>query len=183
MRTLIYSAFLLLATTSTATPKGSIYDLNQTWTNDSAQPTPLSQFKGKPLIAALIFTSCPGICPMLITSIQKFDQKLTAKERTKSRYLLFSIDPETDKPEVLKKFKKKRSLDSRWTLLTAPADTVRELAVALGFSFRKNGKEDFTHSTNIYLISPKGEIAATLVDGGSRDTFFKKLRENLTPAP
>ena len=47
---------------------------------------------------------------------------------------------------------------SRWVLLSGDDDAVRELAAALGVSYRPDGQGGFDHAAVISLLDAKGEI-------------------------
>lgn len=138
----------------------SIFLLNQTWTTQDDKKISLEQLGGKPFIATMVFTSCPGACPLMVSDIKSFENQLTKNEKKEINFALFSIDPVRDKPAALNKFYQKMHLDNRWTLLTSNADQVREMAAVLGFGYKKVDDDDFTHSSTLFLLSSDGEILA-----------------------
>jgi protein SCO1/2 len=72
-----------------------------------------------------------------------------------------SIDPEHDTPEALRALARARGLDpSRWRLLGAPDDTVREVAAVLGIRYRRLADGSFNHSSVITLLDRAGVIQA-----------------------
>lgn len=75
------------------------------------------------------------------------------------RFAFFSFDPAADTPERLKLYAEGHGLDlSRWTLLRADEDAVRELAAALGVGYRADGQGGFDHDAVISLLDEKGDI-------------------------
>jgi len=172
-----YLLFFLLLNNLLASGTSSIYDLDQKWINHEGKESPIKDLGGKPAVVSMIFTSCPGACPMVINNMKSFDKELTKVQKSSINYYAFSIDPKRDTPEVLAKYVAKMDLDSRWTLFTSNADYARELAVAFGFNYKVLENGDFTHSTTIFLLSEKGEILAKHEPQESWDGFLTKLKE------
>lgn len=171
--------FLNLIIPVTFATNGSLYTLNQNWKNQLAKDTTLKSLMGTPSVITMVFTNCPGACPMMVNNMKIFDHELTKKEKDKISYHIFSLDPKRDVPEVLEKFKTKMNLDDRWNLYTSNAENVRELSVALGFSYKMLDTGDFTHSTTLYLISAKGEILAKHEPSDDWSDFLTKFRNEL----
>ena len=72
-----------------------------------------------------------------------------------------SLDPGRDTPDALLALARARHVDeSRWRLLRAPEDTVREIAALLGIKYRRLPDGNFNHSSVITLLSPDGVIVA-----------------------
>jgi len=70
---------------------------------------------GKNWFAIFMFTSCPHVCPRLVSQLKSF-----ADKNPTANYVAFSVDPKTDRPIVLKKFSSKYGLDKKknWKFLT-----------------------------------------------------------------
>lgn len=176
MKLAILLVHLIFLNLSLGQESDSIYLLNQTWRNQQNEPFELKKIAGYTTVVTMIFTSCPGACPMMVSRMMNFDSKLSKDEKKMVRYLLFSIDPKRDTPKVLLDFQKKMKLDNRWTLLTSDERQIRELSVALGFNYKQMESGDFTHSTTIYLLSATGKILATQVEGTNWSEFLSKLK-------
>lgn len=154
----------------------SIYQLEQQWTSQEGKIISLKDLIGHPTITTMIFTSCPGACPLMVSDMKAFDKQLSKKEKKNVRYVAFSIDPARDTPAALLLFAKKMKLDPRWTLLTSNADQTREIAAVLGFSYKSVG-EDFTHSTSLFLLSSDGEILSRKERSADWKEFLEKFRK------
>lgn len=168
-----------LAYDNTNLPSKSIYQLDQKWTTEKNKIFSLSDLSGAPTVITMVFTSCPGACPLLISDMKSFDRELKSGERKKIHYAAFSIDPDRDTPEALQKFFKKMKLNDRWTLLTSTKDQVRDMAAILGFSYKYLGDADFTHSTSLFLISSQGEILSRKERGDDWKDFLRKFRSEI----
>ena len=51
----------------------SIYQLNQSWTTQDNIVLKMSTLRGHPVIATMVFTSCPGACPLMISDMKLFE--------------------------------------------------------------------------------------------------------------
>ncbi|MBI4411960.1 MAG: SCO family protein [Deltaproteobacteria bacterium] len=144
----------------------SIYAGGWELTDQDGTKTPLDVFKGSPVIITMFYSSCPYSCPLLIESIKnKIEKKTSPSVRKNLRVLLITFDPTRDTPEKLKKLASEKSIDlTRWKLLTAKEDVVRDIAAVLQVKYRPLPGGDFSHSSIIALLNPDGVITAR-VDG------------------
>jgi protein SCO1/2 len=137
----------------------SIYQLESKWINQSGEKFRIGSLKGKPVVLTMFYASCTYACPLLINDMKKIEASIDAEDLKNYRFVLVSIDPEKDKPEVLAEVVKKNNLDTkRWTLLTGSEDDIMELAALIGFKFKKDEKEGYSHSNLITFLNDKGEI-------------------------
>lgn len=156
-------ALALLAVEPAVSPgatlnEASLYDLSSTWTDQADQRLKLSALAGKPVVMAMIYTSCRAACPLIISDMKAIEAQLAENTRKQVRFILVSFDPKRDTPAVLRQLAADRSLDlALWTLLTGDDDGVRELANVLGMKYRVAGGE-FVHSSVITILDDKGVI-------------------------
>ena len=137
----------------------SIYLLNSTWTDQEGRSIHLSQFRGGPVVLAMIYTSCKDACPMITNDMQTIQSALPDAVRAQVQFALFSFDSEQDTPSQLKNYASAHGLDAKhWTLLTGSADSVRLLAAVLGVRYKKQSNGEFTHSSLITVLDSGGEI-------------------------
>jgi protein SCO1 len=138
----------------------SIYQLNSQWINQDGQKVSLKSFIGKQVVLTMFFASCVYACPLLVNDMQKMESSLSEKNKNNYRFILVSIDPERDTPAKLKTYAKEHKLDlSRWTLLTGKSEEIMELALLVGFKYKKDNNGNYSHSNLITLLNEKGEIS------------------------
>ncbi len=123
--------------------------------------------KGHVWIADFVFTNCPGPCPLL-TSHMRGIQDLLAERSLDVPLVSFSVDPQTDTPEVLTVYGKAFGADfTRWTFLTGNKQEIYDLilhgfllAVSDGAvsSDYSAGPGIITHSTRFALVDQTGEV-------------------------
>jgi protein SCO1/2 len=149
------------APSATAPRSESIYEVSAALVDQQGRPASLDLFRGHPVLISMFYASCPDACPLLIADIQRIEMELPPRVRADLRVMLVSLDPERDTPEVLQALVRARGVDeSRWRLLRAPDDTVREIAAVLGLKYRRLPDGSFNHSSVITLLDASGVVEA-----------------------
>lgn len=133
----------------------SLFHLTSEWTTQDNQKVKFNDLEKKKSVMAMVFTSCPSACPMIVSEMKEMQEKSKNKD---INYYLFSFDSERDKPEKLKAFKNKMRLNENWTLFHAKESNVRELANVLGVQYKKTADNNFIHSNVIFVLNKDGEI-------------------------
>ena len=137
----------------------SLYNLESTWTNQDGASVPLGALVGKPVVAAMGYTSCKDMCPAIVANMMWIEKHLPQDAAKRVTFAFFSINSAVDTPATLKTYANEHGLDpGRWTLFHSDDDAVRELAAALGVGYRSDGQGGFDHAAVISLIDDKGEI-------------------------
>jgi len=119
------------------------------------------QLKGKPYVAAFIFTHCAGACPMMTQKMAKLQKAVPDKD---VELVSFTVDPERDTPEVLKTYAKNAGADSsRWHFLTGSPEQLAAVAAGLKSAAVKatDGSDQFIHSDRFMLIDGNGQVRGT----------------------
>jgi protein SCO1/2 len=127
--------------------------------NQNGQSFGSTQLAEKIWIADFIYTTCPGPCPMISTRMSELQKPL---EKTDVHLVSFSVDPEKDKPEVLRGYAEKLHADpKRWDFLTGPKSTIYDLSHN-GFKLAVSDGSDEAgipvHSTRMALVDRHGQI-------------------------
>src|SRR6266446_6509205 len=128
-------------------------------TNQNGQPFGSVQLAGKIWIADFIYTTCPGPCPMISNRMSELQKPL---EKTDVHLVSFSVDPEKDTPEVLRRYAERLQAEPvRWDFLTGPKSTIYNLS-RNGFKLAISDGSDEAgipvHSTRMVLVDRHGEI-------------------------
>ena len=76
---------------------------------------------GRPVLLNFIFTTCPGICPVMSQVFSQFQERIGA-EREKLHMVSISIDPEQDTPARLRAYAKKFEAGPQWQYYTGTAE-------------------------------------------------------------
>lgn len=138
--------------------KGSIYQSDVTFTDDTGRAVALGSLRGRPVVLDLFFASCGYACPLTVTDMLAIQERLPAELRSQAVFVLVSFDTVRDTIEVLAKYRAQRGLDSQWIVLRGDDDAVRELAALLGVKYKQEADGMFSHSNVITLLNREGEI-------------------------
>lgn len=146
----------------------SLDAFDSTFTDQSGKAVTLASFNGRPVVLAMIYTHCTSACPLLLSSLRRFEAGLTPAQQANTWFVLVSLDPAHDAPDTLAAFARSRGLDpSRWRLLTGSREATTELCAILGVKVRDDGNGALAHSSNVYLLDGGGVIRHALVGLGA----------------
>jgi len=138
----------------------SIYNLPSVWTDRNGKKVELKELKGNVLVMVMFYTSCKIACPRLVADMRNIEKQVAQEDRGKVKFILISIDPETDTPERLKAFAKENLMDSdQWVFLRGSEEDTREFAAVLAVSYKRISPMDFSHSNIISVFNRGGELA------------------------
>ncbi len=128
-------------------------------TNQFNHPFGSADLAGKIWIADFVFTSCRGPCPIISTRMSELQKPLAKSD---VQLVSFTVDPETDTPEVLHAYAEKLKAEpNRWDFLTGPKSTLYDLSVKgfkLGVSDTGGDEGQPVHSTRFVLVDRHGNI-------------------------
>ena len=107
------------------------------FTDQNGRSVRFSDFRGKPLVLSLLYTSCYHICPMTTRHLSKVVEKAReALGRDSFRVAILGFDAQHDTPQAMISYAKKQGVDKAdWFLLSADGDTINALSKQLGFLF------------------------------------------------
>lgn len=140
-------------------PELSIYHLPGTWTTQDGADIQLEELRGKVLVMVMIYTSCKAACPRLVADMRNIERQVAEKDLDKLKFIMVSIDPETDTPAQLKKFAKENKMKAdHWLFLRGTPEDTREFAAVLAVSYKKISPIDFSHSNIISVFDEEGVL-------------------------
>ena len=162
-------------------PPNSVYHLQVSVEDQFGEVTRLDRYKGHPVLVTMFYTSCPHVCPMLISTIRLTESKLSIEERAELRVLTISIDPEHDTPEKMRETMERHSVDaSRWSMVRSEPDDLRTIAGVLGVRYKQLPDGEFNHTTRIILLNRDGTQVASTEQLGRHDAaFLEAIRTSL----
>lgn len=135
----------------------SIFQLPSTWKTQHNETVEFKDFQGEVLVVVMIYTSCKAACPRLVADMRNIEAKVTKEANQPVKYILVSIDPETDTPERLKAFAIENQMDSKqWVFLQGSEENTREFANILAVKYKEISPLDFSHSNIISVFNQKG---------------------------
>lgn len=122
---------------------------------------------GNVYIADFVFTTCPGICPVMTKQMARVQQRLAEDENL--LFITHTVDPERDTPAILKRYARRFDADlTNWTFLTGSRDELYDLSrngYLLGIDAGDEGSaEEFDHSGRFVLVD-RDRIVRGYYDG------------------
>lgn len=134
----------------------SIFNLTSKWNTQDNKQIELKDLKGDVLVMVMIYTTCQAACPRLVADMRNIHKDVDDKS---VKYVLVSIDPETDTPEKLKTFAIENEMDNnQWIFLQGSVDDVREFSNVLSMKYKQISPIDFSHSNIISVFNKGGEL-------------------------
>jgi len=111
---------------------------------------------GKVWLAHTFFTSCPSVCPTIITDIKNLISQMPEKYRPS--VISITVDPQTDSVQRLTEYRNKRGLqDYSWKLLTGNPNAITSL-IEDGLHLPGIEGSPDAHSPRIVLIDKESQI-------------------------
>lgn len=148
-------------------PPPVLYELPSSWrlVDHEGQAFGSEELRGEVWIASFFFTSCPSICPRLMSAMLELQDRFEA-EGVDVKLVSFTVDPENDTPQVLAEYGRKLGADltGRWTMVTGDEAAVRSLVVD-GFKLHVGDKHqnsegliDIAHVGRLVLVDRAGGV-------------------------
>jgi protein SCO1/2 len=88
--------------------------------------------KGKVVLINFIFTTCPGVCAPMTANLARVQGYLAEHMEKEVVMISISVDPDTDTPDVLKKYAAKFKAKPGWFFLTGDKRNVDWVLYKLG---------------------------------------------------
>jgi protein SCO1/2 len=135
-------------------------------TDQYGQPFQLQELRGKVVLMFFGYTSCPDICPTELSNLAAVLNELEgAAEQVQGVFV--TIDPERDRPEVLKDYVGYFSKDLIG--LTGSLDQIEAGVGQYRAKYRKKprpgGGYSMDHSADLYVIDRSGQLFAVVPYG------------------
>lgn len=153
--------------------------------NQNGKVITQKDYENKIYVADFFFTTCPTICPKMTDNMVWLQNQL--KNYSEVKLLSFSVTPDIDTPEVLKKYALEKGVDdARWNLVTGDKSAIYYLA-RKSYLAVKTGKPDelydMVHTENFILIDKnkriRGFYDGTNLDQPTNDPKTKNMKQLL----
>ena len=134
----------------------------------------LDGLTGNVWLADFIFTTCAGPCPIMTERMSTVQHDLIGID--KLQFVSFTVNPDYDTPEVLKKYAKRFDADiNTWSFVTGKYEQIQDL-IANGF--KMGDFEDIIfHSERFALVDQKGQIRGYY--SGIQTDDMKNLKKDI----
>ena len=156
--------------------------------NQLGDTVSLDDINGSIIIADFFFTRCPSICPTLTKNMKELQDAMKMKDSRRRidssyvRFISFSVDPERDTPEVLKRYADRFGVNhDTWWFLTGDKQKIYDYALhelKLGLQDGSGVDSNFIHTSKFVLIDKYRNVRGYY--DGLDSTSMSKLAEDLT---
>jgi len=129
------------------------------FTNAEGEKLTLSDFRGKPLVLSMIYTSCYQICPMTTRHLSKIVEKARdALGDDSFSVAIIGFDTDFDTPEAMQYFANKQGISNKnWNLLSMAEEDVDALSKDIGFIYYPSSN-GFDHLIQATIIDADGKV-------------------------
>jgi protein SCO1 len=142
---------------------GQVISLDLTFRDENGNPVLLKQLIQRPTVIAPVYYSCPNVCSFLLQNLAGVLDKLPSEPGEEYMVLAVSFDDMEqpnlafEKKKLYLKMIEKPFPEDAWRFLTGDKENIRKLTDAIGFHFRREGK-DFLHPVSLIILSQDGKI-------------------------
>ncbi|WP_372365919.1 SCO family protein [Candidatus Uabimicrobium sp. HlEnr_7] len=148
---------------------GKNVPLDLEFTDENGKKITLKELCDKPVVLALVYFRCPGICTPLLNELQTVIDKVDLDPLKDFRVITVSIDPKETSQTANEKrtnyinlMKRKENFPKdSWRFLVGNQENINKLANAVGFRYVPEGNE-FRHAGALTILSPEGKIVRYL---------------------
>tara|TARA_A100001011_G_scaffold131499_1_gene138597 strand:- start:2048 stop:2725 length:678 start_codon:yes stop_codon:yes gene_type:complete len=128
-------------------------------TNQNGLTVTEMDYSDKIYVADFFFTTCPNICPIMTANMIYIQEKLKEDDIMLAS---FSVTPEIDTVEVLKKYSLDKGVnDEKWNLMTGDRVQIYDLARKSFLVVKEDprgGKNEMIHTENFVLVDKEKRI-------------------------
>jgi protein SCO1 len=128
--------------------------------DQDGRPFRFSDFKGKATLITFIYTRCPipNFCPLMSKNFAALQERLSKDLPGRFQLVSVTIDPEFDRPEILKSYAARYTPNQAgWAFATGAPEQIDEICTALGLSRQAEGGL-ISHNLSTALIGPDGRL-------------------------
>lgn len=149
---------------------GDPIPLDLVFRDSENKPAPLANYfdDGRPVVLALLYYRCPVVCSVVMERMLESFNGLDYEIGKDFNVVYVSIDEQENptiagakKNELLAdyKFGAGESVRQNWAFLTGDPASVKRLADAVGYQFRRLPNGEYAHPVAFAVISPQGTIS------------------------
>jgi protein SCO1/2 len=124
---------------------------------------------GRPVLLNFIYTTCPGICPLMSQVFSQFQARL-GDQRDKVHMISISIDPEQDTPRRLREYAKQFGAGSQWQHYTGTVDA----SIAAQKAFNAYGGDKMSHDPLTLMRAAPGKPWVRIVGFATSEDLLQQ---------
>jgi len=136
-----------------------------TLVNQDGKKINFKQYRDKALVMTFIYTRCPlpDYCPLMTQNFVTINNELQNNPalRDKARLLSVTVDPDYDKPKVLREYGARTGANKdgfkRWEFATGSPQEIKNIAQFFGLNYWQE-KDQIIHGLRTAIIAPDGKV-------------------------
>lgn len=141
-------------------PRPNNFGGNFTLPSTLARDASLSDWRGKIVLLNFGFTSCPDVCPMVLSKLVLVQNQLD-KDNKKLQVIFVTVDPDRDSLDKMQAYLK--NYHHAFVGMRGTEAEVNGILRRYGASAQKqqsvSGSSEFSHSDYVYSIDEEGDVA------------------------
>jgi protein SCO1/2 len=156
---------------------GKIIPLDVTFVDENGNKVELKDLFTKPTVLAFVYYNCPGICSPLMMELANTINKSDLVLGVDYNIVCISMNnletpkDASERKSVFFKVLDKQVPPESWRFLTGDSATIKKVADAAGFYFKRQGK-DFLHTGAYIFVNKDGKICRYLFPSFSERSGF-----------
>ncbi len=149
-------------------------------TDQDGKPRASTDFRGQYQLVYFGYTFCPDVCPTTLALMAAALDKMGV-DQNRIVPVFITIDPQRDKPDVLKKYM--AAFGPRFVGLTGTPEEIAKVEKEFRVYAKKgpveNGTYAMDHSSVIYLMGPDGKLASFYDDVTTPEELARDLKKKI----
>ncbi len=130
-----------------------------TLTDQSGRNFQFKSLRGKVVVVAFAYTTCPDVCPLITAALRQVQTHLSNGERQNSHLLTVTTDPEIDSPKVLAGYAKRHGAElSGWSFLTGDESTLKSVWKNFGVGVKRKARGLVDHTPLTAIVDRHGVL-------------------------
>ena len=130
-----------------------------TLTDQSGRNFQFKSLRGKVVVVAFAYTTCPDVCPLITAALRQVQTNLSNGERQNSHLLTVTTDPEIDSPKVLAGYANRHGVElSGWSFLTGDESTLKSVWKNFGVGVKRKARGLVDHTPLTAIVDRHGVL-------------------------
>ena len=135
-----------------------------TLTDQASRPFRFQSLRGKVVIVAFAYTTCPDVCPLITAAMRQIQDGLRGEERKGTYLITVTTDPEIDTPQVLAAYAKRYGVDhANWAFVTGDEAALKKVWKNFGVGVKRKARGLIDHTTLTAVIDRSGTMRVVYI--------------------
>ena len=150
-----------------------------TLTDQGSRPFRFQSLRGKVVIVAFAYTTCPDVCLLITAAMRQMQDGLIKDERALTHLVTVTTDPEIDTPKVMAAYAKRYGVDlANWVFLTGDDAALKKVWKNFGVGVKRKARGLIDHTTLTAVVDRSGTMRIAYI-GASPDpqAILKDVRK------